>query len=415
MGQNCERFIQLCLNGVKDADTIIYCDGGCIDNTLPIIKAIQPLYTNIPELYHPHIDVIYNKYNQEDLGMNGKQRNFYLNYLKTNYPNDWCLALDADEVVEDLSQIKQFIQNAEPAIYSVRMRHLIGDLSHEDSIQEIHPVLNRLFKISEAQTYPEVEHPVLQGNVKYQVVNSTIWHLAYIPNMWEIKKRYDNHLKKSNIHTTEYLYDWYKAHLFGTYPRKEFNPVELPKVILDKFGIDKDEFYFKDRIIDLKHPIMVKQWFDYFKPESVLDLGCGRGPYLYFWNWFVNDSKGVELSEYAAQNAFIPDRIAVGDVTDEGVYKDTDLITAVDVLEHLDNEQLDKALKNIVKYGKRFLFSVPVIGDQNLENDKTHKQFKTRGDWIKTWESYGIKIKDTPDHWYFKHQLFIGEHDRGNT
>ena len=28
MGQNCEKFIGMCLESVKDADSIVYCDGG---------------------------------------------------------------------------------------------------------------------------------------------------------------------------------------------------------------------------------------------------------------------------------------------------------------------------------------------------------------------------------------------------
>ena len=166
------------------------------------------------------------------------------------------------------------------------MRHLIGDLVHEDSLQETHYVVNRLFKISEAKYYPEVEHPVLQGNNTEWMLEgqeskegkqtrlfktdiTTIWHLAYIPGMWEIKKRYDNHLKKSNMHTPQFLKQWYHAHLFGTYPRKEFNPADLPKVILDNFEVNRDELYFSNRGIEFKHPLMVKNRYSYFKPDSV--------------------------------------------------------------------------------------------------------------------------------------------------
>jgi len=413
MGQNCERFIEMCLESVKEADAIVYCDGGSTDNTFNIFQNC-----GIKDKMW-----IENKYNQEDLGMNGKQRNFYLNYLKQEFPDDWALILDADEVVENLSKIKEFIQTAQDGLYSVRMRHLIGDLAHEDSITDKHYVLNRLFKISDAGNYPEVEHPVLQAKIQMIPVGeefkqvridrtecTTIWHLAYIPNMWEIKKRYDNHMKKSNMHSPQYLKDWYYAHLFGTYPRKQFNITDLPKIILDKFGIDKDEFYFANRGIDLKHPIMVKQWNDYFKPGSVLDLGCGRGCYLYFWKWFIpGEYRGIELSRWAVEHSFI-DNIRQGDITDEKNF-DTmwGLVTAIDVLEHLDNEQLDKALTNISKSGSKFLFSIPFIGDPNLENDNTHKQFRTKEDWIKLIESYGVKIKETPSNWAFASQILIGE------
>src|SRR3990167_9784445 len=170
---------------------------------------------------------------------------------------DMCIesVLDADEIVEEggINKIKKFIKK-NPETYNVHMRHFIGDLGHEDSTIPKHYVPRRLFKIDKSIGYPEVEHPVLQ--VEGTVENcdaTTIWHMAYIQNMWEIKKRYDNHLKKSNMHTPEYLKNWYWSHLFGQYPRKQFNLEDIPRVILDNFGIDKDEIYFANRGVELKH------------------------------------------------------------------------------------------------------------------------------------------------------------------
>ena len=57
--------------------------------------------------------------------MNGKQRNIYLNYVKEQHPNDWCLALDADEVVEDLSIVKKSIQVLKPGLYCLPLTCLV--------------------------------------------------------------------------------------------------------------------------------------------------------------------------------------------------------------------------------------------------------------------------------------------------
>jgi len=169
--------------------------------------------------------------------MNGKQRNFYLKYLKENYPDYWVLCLDADEIVKDLSKIKQFIQASSiKGFILLKMRHLIGDLGHEDATESEHFVLNRLFHISAVDKYPEAEHSVLipKEDFKeiYPTTCTTIWHLAYIPNMRDIKKKYENHLKKSTMHSPAFLSWWYKAHLFGGYPKKAFDPVEIPKTII---------------------------------------------------------------------------------------------------------------------------------------------------------------------------------------
>jgi 2-polyprenyl-3-methyl-5-hydroxy-6-metoxy-1,4-benzoquinol methylase len=406
MGQNCQKFLPMCLESVKEADSIVFCDGG---------TEMEELFFDLCEKFGFDGKYIKNKFDQDDKGMNGKQRNFYLNYLKENYPNDWALCLDADEVVEDLGMIKEWINHSEVAdgVYSVKMRHFQQDLGHEDATTEKHYVPHRLFKISESVRYPEVEHSVLIPKSFAGATDvTTIWHLAYIPNLWDIKKRYDNHLKKSNIHTPEFLKWWYFAHLFGTYPKKQINIKDIPPVILKEFGIDPDEIYFADRNIEIKHPVMVKQWYDYFEPRCVLDLGCGRGPYMYFWRWFLpnkNDVKGIEKSRWAVDHALISG-IICGDVSDPEMYNENwDLITCIDILEHLEDSTLLFTLKLIAPMSKNFLFSIPFVGDPNLLADKTHKQFKTKEEWIKLIESYGIKIKETPKDWLFANQILIGE------
>ncbi len=156
MGQDCEKFIGMALKSVQEADEIVYCDG---ESKAKFFMHFQAL--DIRKKIDNKFKLIQQEYNQEDLGMNGKQRNFYLDYVKKNYPDDWCLAIDCDEVVENLDAIKRFIQTATPAVYSVKMRHLIQDLAHEDATQETHLVLHRLFKISKADKYPETEHRIV--------------------------------------------------------------------------------------------------------------------------------------------------------------------------------------------------------------------------------------------------------------
>jgi len=135
----------------------------------------------------------------------------------------------------------------------------------------------------------------------------------------------------------------------------------------------------------MKHPLMVKQWYDYFEPESVLDLGCGRGCYLYFWKWFEYNCEGIELSEWAAKNAFVQG-IKIGDISVKTNYRDHDLITAIDVLEHLDDTTLTMTLDNMAEFGKRFIFSIPfdkddelnIPADPNLYNDSTRNKLNSR-------------------------------------
>jgi len=408
MGQNCERFIDMAIDSVKDADDIIYCDGGSTDNTLKICKEKNVSY------------IIHQEYNQEDKAMNGKQRNFYLKFMKEFLSDYWALCIDADEVVEDFNKIKEWIQTVPKGLYSVKMRHFIGDIGHEDSTVKEHFVLNRLFKIECADKYPEVEHPVLQAIAGTQIAGTkctTIWHLAYVPNLWEIKKRYENHMKKSNMHSPGFLKNWYVQHLFGQYPKTPIFPLEVPRIIMDKFGINYDEIYFNyHSTLEAKHFLMMSQWKDYFYKKhpgaeneysiKMLDIGCGIGLYGIAAKTLGIEWRGIEKSEWAVKNT--NRGIIQGDITNLNVDGEFDMILCIDVLEHLDYKELDKALDNIKDLGEIFILSIPFMGDPNLEQDPTHKIKESKDWWINKLSQY-FKVKEAPKEWMFSNQILIGE------
>ncbi|MHA1876754.1 MAG: hypothetical protein ACTSUC_09960 [Promethearchaeota archaeon] len=397
MGQDCMKFLPMCLESLKDADKIIYIDGGSKDNSIEYAKS-------------QGAEIIENHYDQDDPKMNGRQRNIFLNYVKEKYPNWWCLAIDADEVVEDLNKIKKFINNPNclNGLYNVHMRHFIGNLGHEDATQKEHLVLRRLFKISSAEKYPEVEHSVLEGPYMGDFKETTIWHLSYIPNMWEIKKKYENHLKKSNIHTPFYLKEWYWRHLFGHYPNKPINLIEIPKIILNEFNIDKDEIYFSNRGLEPKHFIDAINWKEFFKCENAIEFGCGLGPRVYAMNLIGIETKGIEISNYAVQNSLIPDNIKKGDITQYTSKEIYDLVIAYDILEHLNYKDLDKSIDNLILLMKNYLLvSIPFKGTPNCENDPTHIIKEDKKWWVKKFEDKELKLIKTPDKFLFKEQILI--------
>ncbi len=243
MGQDCEKFIGMCLEAVKESDKIVYCDGGSTDNSIEIAKKYKA-------------KIICNKYNQEDKGMNGKQRNFYLDYVKKNYMGWWCLAIDTDEVVEDLSKIKNFIttipKDKQNILFCIKMRHLVRDLGHEDSTQLEHFVPNRLFKIRKELFYQETEHPVLAtdeimknadklGDYMHNTKPTTIWHLRECMGIFNTLEKHKWNMEKSEMHSKEELTKWYHKMLFGYYPTSIVRYTELPKAIKENFLLEKNE------------------------------------------------------------------------------------------------------------------------------------------------------------------------------
>lgn len=405
MGQNCSKFIKMCYESVKDSDIIIFCDGGSNDGTIEYLKSQGFKYDTSGKKR-----IIFNKFDKYDKKMNGRQRNFYLKYLKEHFSDYWALCIDADEVVEDLSKIKKEINNLPPALYSVKMRHFIGDLGHEDTTQKEHFVPNRLFKIEAANKYPEIEHPVLTPNTQYGYMlynGTTIWHLAYIPNLWSIKERYEQHKLKSEMHSPQFLDWWYRAHLFGTYPKAEINTFEIPNIILKEFGIDKEELYFKNRGIEVKHFIDAKNWKDFFKCKTAAEWGCGLGPRVYAMNTIGIKAYGWEVSNYAVKNK-MHENISQADITKHNQVNKTDLVIAYDLLEHIPYNKLDEAIKNLIKSTKKhILISVPVIGDPNLEADPTHIIKETKDWWRTKFLSFGLEEIQVPEYFLFKEQLMI--------
>lgn len=249
MGQNAEKFIGMCLESVKDADAIVYCDGGSTDDTLHIVgnfeynkgerklehyHGTEPVYSQ----FMSTVKVIENEYNQEDKAMNGKQRNFYLKYLKENYKDWTCLCLDADEVLMDngINIIREFIPQI-IGFMSPQIHHFIGDLGHEDATRDKHYVPNRLFKVTDDLNYTEVEHSVLHGGSLSHYCNIEIWHLREVLGIFGSNKKHLNNKAKSNIHSSKYLDWWHKAMIFGYYPKKPVYYGAIPTPIKNYFDI----------------------------------------------------------------------------------------------------------------------------------------------------------------------------------
>ncbi|MCH7568440.1 MAG: glycosyltransferase family 2 protein [Nanoarchaeota archaeon] len=240
MGQNCLKFLPMCLESLKTADIIIYIDGGSEDGSIEYAK-------------EKGCEIIENEYDQKDKTMNGKQRNVFLNYLKIKYLNDWCIFLDADEVLEDygIQKLKNTITqlNNKEAVLSPRIHHFIGDLGHEDWTKDIHFVPNRFFKIINELEYTEVEHSVLQLKAKIlnekeeipQTVIGTvdvhIWHLRECQGIFETNRKFNWNTQKSNIHSETQLRQWNRDMLFGNYPRKRVHYDQIPTPIKQRFDI----------------------------------------------------------------------------------------------------------------------------------------------------------------------------------
>lgn len=379
------------------------------------------LYENF--LLESSVKTVYSDFPRGELGADGIQRNVYLKYLQEHHPDAWCLVLDADEVVHDASSIRRVIEAAEAGgieAISPRMRHFIGDLGHEDATQENHYVPFRLFKVSAAIKYPEVEHSTLTFNPGTKYANTdgiVIWHIGNARNIYRLQEKYLMNLEKSQTHQRSFLDWWFHSQAFGRYPVKEVNPSELPDWFLEHFGLTPDWYYFQDRRLETKHFIDAIHWANHFECDTALEIGCGLGHRVYAMNNTGIEAHGIEYSEWAVKNCPYTHEIKVahGDLLDSKsltIFKERySLVVLYDVLEHVEKDSLSIALENVhhlLYGGGHVLISVPFTNDPNLYNDPTHKIFEDRNWWESQVKNAGFEIVPVPEHFLFRHQLIIG-------
>lgn len=247
IAQDEELWLPLSLKSILGVvDKVIIIDGGSTDKTLD----------KISEFNDERIEVHYVKFDKDAMGSDGKQRGEYLKILKEKYMYDWAFVIDCDEIVSDnFYNIRNIIRDAELSginCCDIHMEHFIWNFGQVDASADKHFVLRRLFKVTPNLIYPEIEHSVLEGiegtiqkkglteSYSTQVAqceNFTIFHCGYINGVTPIINKYHKHLKKSRMHSPEFLKQWRIGHLIGGYPTKHYHG-EYPKVLKEYFLLE---------------------------------------------------------------------------------------------------------------------------------------------------------------------------------
>lgn len=171
--------------------------------------------------------------------------------------------------------------------------------------------------------------------------------------------------------------------------------------------MEYNDKYWEDRKFEMKHIQEAIQWNIHFKPKRVFIHGCGMG---YRVNCFISlgvDAWGMDISEYAIKNAF---GYARGRIFNEIPNGEFDLIISYDVLEHMTDEQIDKALKKLYEIStKHVLFAITSKDNPNFVRDPTHINGKTMKEWTDVIESFGWEIKETPKWFMYYPMMIVGE------
>jgi hypothetical protein len=113
-------------------------------------------------------------------------------------------------------------------------------------------------------------------------------------------------------------------------------------------------------------------------PRSTLDAGCAMGILVEQLAMRGVDAYGVDISEFAIAQVpeALRDKVWVGSLTDQ-LTRRYDLITCIEVLEHLPKPQSRRALANLCAATDRLLFSSVPDGYE----EPTHMNVQPPEDW----------------------------------
>jgi protein-L-isoaspartate(D-aspartate) O-methyltransferase len=139
--------------------------------------------------------------------------------------------------------------------------------------------------------------------------------------------------------------------------------------------------------------------------DKILDIGCGKGFQLYELTQLLPGVEvyGIDVSAYAIENAKeeIKDRLQVGNATALPFPdKHFDFVFSLNALHNLHNYDLDKALREMERVGKKNKYLC--VESYRTEEEKANLLY-----WQVTCEAFC-----TPEEWdwWFKQTGYTGDH-----
>lgn len=138
-------------------------------------------------------------------------------------------------------------------------------------------------------------------------------------------------------------------------------------------------------------PNVVEILYNHFKPNSVIDIGCANGIHLKAFSNFGCEIFGIEGTKYWEQ--YIKDAIGknygILDIRKPMKHDEHfDLVISFEVLEHLEEQFADQAVKNILSFGNTFAISAcPISGGFH------HLNPQPREYWIEKFKKFGAEYQ----------------------
>lgn len=156
---------------------------------------------------------------------------------------------------------------------------------------------------------------------------------------------------------------------------------------------------------------IAKRIIEQFNPKTVLDAGCAWGFLVEAFRNRGVEAYGIDISDYAIQNVHpeMKPYCRIGSIT-EPLQQEYDLITCIEVLEHIAMQEAEKAIGNICTHANEVIFSSTPFDYKEVTHINVHdpeywgEQFACHGFYhdmdgdlssITAWAARFIKTKKT--------------------
>ena len=127
------------------------------------------------------------------------------------------------------------------------------------------------------------------------------------------------------------------------------------------------------------------------KPKSILEIGCGSGFLIDYFNKKGIEVIGIDGSKgaRATVSVEIKDKILLYDVRRSlKLKRKFDLIISIEVAEHIEKEFVNKFLDNLTKYGDRILLTAADVS----QSGHHHVNCQPKAYWINLLEKKDFRL-----------------------